>query len=315
MNKFPTDDWLTIKDVKDSTEGYIILAQFYKKENVIIKLTARPSNELHIYRLLSKLPIVNPCLPKVYDMLSCFEKKENIKDKFAKLRGLCNGSETDVKVYMTIVEYIEGITLCEVKGMQFTAEQFFSLMIQGIYQIYNLYFVFGIMHNDFNESNILINKHDAPEIKFQLLSHPYRYYDFELGGDSCNTNYHSKYVKAYGVKLYLIDFDQASCYHKKYKNVKDITKHPIDSVREFIISLSKYADPKLWQVFEEHYESRGKHLIRYSQQFYDKYKEDPSDYNSYFLIDRTTVTLRMFCNELIYKYERDGLPQTYEFCR
>lgn len=85
MNKSPTDDWLRIKGVRESTEGDIVNAQLYQKENVIVKLTIGPSNEYNIYKLLSKLQFHHPCIPKVYGVISCFERKKYIEDNFAKL--------------------------------------------------------------------------------------------------------------------------------------------------------------------------------------------------------------------------------------
>jgi len=320
MNKFPTNDWLKVKVIKDSTEGLLVEVILYDKEKVIIKLSTNTSNEYMISQLLEKLPYEQPNLPKIYGVLTCYEKKEHIKQNLNSLinKGLCNGNNgnnDDIKIYMTIIENIkDSITLEQVGNSNFITNQYISLILQGLYQIYNLYYIFGIMHNDFNEGNILIVKTDKKEIKHKVVFHPYRYYDYEIIDKECNEWSKSKYITSHGLRMYLIDFDQGSCYHKKYINVKSINDHPISDVRKYVKAISKYADPKWWKLFEEHYNDRGQHLIKYSRQFFDKYRENPTEHNNYFLIDRTTVTLRMFCNELFKKYRNVGLTIDFDFC-
>jgi hypothetical protein len=301
--KLPTDEWLINKLIEQSTEGYKIIAELHKKEKVIIKLSIKSSDEYTFYKLLEKLKSI-PNIPKIHGVISCYETNENIRQHLKPLieKGLCNGekSKDSSKIYFTIMEKIKkGVTLEQLSQdrVRLPRKQILSILVQGLYTIYHMYYIFGILHNDFSTGNIILETCDNSKIlKYTFCSTPYRYFSFELG-EPYFISYDYK-VESNGVLLYLIDFDQASIYHNYYINTEKINKHPIESAFDFIESISNFGDSDIYEICKKHYETRGKHLISYSQQFFDKYNKNPSDFYSHYLIDRTRVTLRMWMKEL-----------------
>ena len=176
-------------------------------------------------------------------------------------------------------------------------------------------YIFGILHNDFNESNIMLKSCDQTKIlEYNFISSPYRYFKFELsGGKDWNKCQHKYEVKTYGVQLYLIDYDQALIYHNNYINIENIKLHPIQNAFNYIITLCKYGDEDIYNKCQEHYNSRGIHLINYSQQFINSYYQEKSDEKNCFMIDRLRVTLRMWIKEL-FEYFPEMKDHNYWIC-
>lgn len=309
----PTDSWLVNKLIEGSSEAYKIIAELDKKQKVIVKISiAGPSlpseryddrNEYAIYKLLDKIPQVKPNIPKVYGQMHCYEKRRYVENFVEKLtnKGLCNGSEKDVKIYLTIMENIkDGVTLDKTK---LNRAQTLSIIFQGLYQMYMFVYIFGILQNDYNTGNILISPTNKTVIDYEIIHFPYRHFDFELTYDSCNQEGSIYHVPTNGLKLTLIDFDQGKCYHHKYINVTqvDIKDHVIEHAFKFITAVCAYGDDDVYQTYKKHYDSRGKHLIAYSKQFFDRYNKERNESSSEMLIDRLRVTFRMWIKELLRK--------------
>jgi thiamine kinase-like enzyme len=314
----PTNTWLVNKIIEKSSEGYIILAKLHEKEKVIIKLSLDSKNEYNIYKLIERLPII-PTIPKLIGTLSCYELKTNLED-LSKLKdqGLCHGQKDSesIKIYLSIMERIKDcVKLDKILTLSLTTLQIISILIQGLYTIYSLYYVFGILHNDFNVGNILLKKCDeSKKITFKFNSHPYRHFDYEIKHNS-DELYRDDIIDTYGVRLYLIDFDQATIIHQKYINTDNITKHPIESAKEFLLAIvNSINSTELKDIIMEHYDTRGKHLISFSKKFLDKYISEPTEHNCNFLIDRNRVYYKMWLKEFFLKF--DGLKRKYygDFC-
>ena len=294
----PTDTKL----IEGSTE-----AELNKKNKVIIKLSTKSNDEYNIYKLLEKINH-NPNIPKIYGVMSCYEKNEYIKNNLKDLvnKGLCYGNKDkdSTKIYLSIIERIkDSTTLTYIGNNKLPRMQILSLLLQGLFTIYHMFYVFGILHNDFNESNIMLKSCDQTKIlEYKFISAPYRYFKFELpGGDDWNKCQKKYTIKTYGVQLYLIDYDQALIYHQYYINVDKISDHPIENAFKYIKTICKYGDEDIYNICKEHFDTRGKHLIDYSQQFLNSYNQDKSDEKNCFMIDRWRITLRMWIKEL-FKY-------------
>jgi hypothetical protein len=317
----PTNTWLVNKIIEQSSEGYIIIAKLHDKEKVIVKLSLDSKNEYNIYKLIERQPII-PTIPKLIGTLSCYELKKNLEnlENLSKLKdqGLCNGKndKDSTKIYLSIMERIKDcVKLDQISTLSLTSLQIISILIQGLYTIYSLYYVFGILHNDFNPGNILLKKCDENEkITFKFNSHPYRHFDYEIK-DYPDELYREDTIDTYGVRLYLIDFDQATIIHKKYVNTDDISIHPIESAKDFLLSISNSTNSsELRDIIKQHYDTRGKHLISFSKKFLDKYISDPTEYNCNFLIDRNRVYYKMWLKEFFLKF--NGLKRKYygDYC-
>lgn len=305
--KLPTDTWLINKLISDSNNIADIIKK--KKENkVIIKLSIKSNNEYKIYKLLEKLNH-NPNIPRIFGVISCYEKNDILKDnlKSLKNKGLCYGkkNEDSTKIYFSIIEYItNGKTLTEISDNKFSRKQILSLLLQGLFTIYHYFYVFGIVHNDFNESNILIAHCEKDILEYKFITSPYRYFKFELFDDNWNQCQHKNEVKTHGLQLYFIDYDQSNIYHKYFITVDKVTNHPLENAFKFINTICKfckYKDLDIFKICKDHYDSRGKHLINHSQQFIDAYNNDKTDEKNCFMIDRVRITLRMWIRELFKK--------------
>lgn len=314
----PTNTWLVNKIIEKSSEGYIIIAKLHEKEKVIIKLSLDSKNEYNIYKLIERLSII-PTIPKLIGTLSCYELKTNLEN-LSKLKdlGLCNGknNKDSAKIYLSVMERIKDcVKLDQILTLSLSSIQIISILIQGLYTIYSLYYVFGILHNDFNPGNILLKKCDESEkITFKFNSHPYRHFDYEVKHYS-DELYREDIIHTYGVRLYIIDFDQATTIHKKYINTDNITKHPIESAKDFLLTIANFANSiELKDIIMQHYDTRGKHLISFSKKFLDKYISDPTEYNCNFLIDRNRVYYKMWLKEFFFKFEELKRKYYGDFC-
>jgi len=308
----PTETWLINKLIEMSSEGYRIIAELDKKNKVIIKLTVADKllknkryddrNEYKIYQLLDKLSHKNPNIPKLYGQMSCYEKKHYLENMEKKLidKGLCNGKEDDIKVYFTVMEYYTDAVQLDRLPYRLNKIQTLSIIWQGLYQIYMLIYVFGILQSDYNPGNILIRKTSKSQIEYNILNAPYRFFDFEFKHDGCNSISTAFKVPTNGIQLILIDFDQARCYHHKYLNVVEVSvsEHVIKHAYSFITSVCSYGDQEILKICTEHFESRGKHLMEYSKQFFNRYNKEKNEPSSWMLIDRLKVTYRMWLREL-----------------
>jgi len=313
----PTDSWLVSKLIEGSSEAYKIIAELEKKEKVIIKVSIADDNkntyngyddrnEYKIYQLLDKIKQLKPSIPKLYGQMHCYEKKRYIDNFVEKLKdkGLCNGKSGDVKIYLTIIENIKDGLQINKLGRKLNRIETLSIIMQGLFQMYMFIYIFGILQNDYNPGNILISPTSEQYINYEILHFPYRYFDYELGDDSCNKEGTTYKVLSNGVKLTIIDFDQGKCYHHKYINVThvDIREHIIEHAFKFIKTVCTYGDYDVFEICKKHYNSRGLHLISYSKQFFDVYNKEKNEPSSEYLIDRLRVTFRMWIRELQRKF-------------
>ena len=312
-----SNSWLTNKLIKESTDGYLIIAKLHKKGKVIIKLSVGHDfhNEYSMYLLLHKIGFNNPNVPKIYGIIECYEKNKFLQNINENLlgKGLCNGSKDDKssKISFTVIERIEDSKHINEVG-KFNKLQTLSLIWQGMFQLYMLYYIFGIIHNDFNTGNILVTHCSDTHIEYNIIRSPYRYFTFDIGDDSFNKDPNVYKVPCYGVKLVLIDFDQAICHHYNHINVKkvDIKEHVIDQAFKLIQVICGYGDESVYKTCKQHFDTRGKHLMKYCEQFFVKFNKelgmfDNSDESkrrleqcSDYLIDRCRVTYRMWMREL-----------------
>jgi hypothetical protein len=312
----PTDSWLVSKLIEGSSEAYKIIAELDKKEKVIIKVSIADDslekhryddrNEYRIYQLLDKIKQTKPNIPKVYGQMHCYEKKRYIDDFIKKLsnRGLCNGQRGDVKIYLTVMENIKDGYPIDKIGRKLNRMETLSIIMQGLFQMYMFIYIFGILQNDYNVGNILVSPTKETYINYEILHFPYRYFDYELGDDDCNKEGSVYKVATNGIKLTIIDFDQAKCFHHKYINVThvDIKEHVIEHAFRFIQTVCMYGDNDVFEICNNHYKTRGLHLINYSKQFFDRYNKERDESSSDYLIDRLRVTFRMWIKELQRKF-------------
>jgi hypothetical protein len=318
----PTDTWLINKLINISSEGYTIIAKLHEKKDVIIKLSLdNPdskggNNEYFIYKFIEKLHLI-PTIPRIYGVMNCYEKNVNIKNNLQNLvdKGLCNGLKNDdsSKIYFTIIKRINNsFNFSEYK--QLPKHYYLSILVQGLYTIYNLFYIFGILHNDFNDGNILLKPCDPNEkIVFKFDYIQYRYFSHEI--DLSKDNYSYKYeIETNGVLLYIIDFDQATIYHHNYINTGALNKHPIQNAYDFINTIFKYEDGTLYNICKDHYDTRGEHLIKASQKFIDRYNIEKTEINSYYLIDKLRSHYRMWIKELFNKIDDLKNKGYGEFC-
>lgn len=320
----PTDTWLINKLIEQSTlalrarrmrrartEGYKIIAELDKKEKVIIKVSmdqpdkySKGNNEYYIYKLLEKLGKSQPNIPSIYGVMTCYEKRENIDNLFRLTgKGLCYGEKDkhSSKIYLTIMENIKhGSTIDTFRRLN--KMETLSVIWQGLFQMYVMYYIFGILHNDYNASNILLYDTRTPFVEYNIVSFPFRYYKFDIGNEEANQDYNTYKIPTYGVKLKLIDFDQAKCYHHNHINVDRVSDHVIKHAFDFIEVVCKYGDNDVYVICKQHFDTKGKHLIDYCIKFFERYNKERDEISNELFIDKTRVTFRMWMKQLKYKF-------------
>jgi serine/threonine protein kinase len=314
----PTDKWLNELVLQaGSTKGLIFVGKYMQKKDVVVKVTVGEKDPEYVVLGLieGKMKTRLTNVPVVYGTMSCYEKTKNINDNFQRIkgRGICYGDAKDShKVYLSVISYIDkATTITDMKGQRLLDEQVISLIMQGLYTIYQLYYVFGILHNDFNTSNILIQATDKSKLAYKIKCTPYRFLPHELKDDSvfdgpCNMEIESK-----GARLYLIDYDQASIYHHKYENIifKEDAKTCVESATDFVENMLLLGSRALYDKYQTMKAAHHQRLVDYCLQHNKMYlsRKDPF-MNEHFLI-HTSHALRVYID---YVRKAFDLPLTYK---
>jgi hypothetical protein len=267
---------------------------------VIIKLSINYETEYNIYKLLKKLK-TNPNIPYIYGKIQFYEKNEYLLNNFQKLvcKRLCNISTLINFSIIERINYSVRFSELSIKNIRLSRIEILSLLLQGLYAIYNMFYMFGILYNDFSKENILLKPCDKSKtIIYEFDNQRYRYFNIDFDFDFNFEQYNKQIIETNGVQLYLIDFYQSTSYYKHFINLNKIEIHPIDNAYAFIKTICKNSDNSIYEICEEHFKIRGKHLIWKSQFFIDAYLQNPTYQNNYFMIDKMRLHYKIWIKEL-----------------
>lgn len=315
FKEVPTDAWLDKLLWKAGTEDAALLtARYMRDKKVVVKLTVGEKSIEYIVLSLIKdnTSSYSPNLPAIYGTMSCYEKNQNIADNFKRLkdRGLCYGNKKDMdsqKIYMSVIGFIDARTLDSLSHVKLPDEQVISLVMQGLFTIYQLYYVFGIMHRDFNGGNILIGPTNRKELEYKIVCAPYRYFDHELDDARCFDHACHMKVDTHGARLYLIDFDQATIYHQKYIN-SSADYYIIQEAHKFMTSILLLGRSELYAKYMEVKEAHYDRILECCKRHHERYRKEQTPYSNCYMIDRTTIGLRVYIDHIRKKFD---LPHTY----
>jgi serine/threonine protein kinase len=315
FKEVPTDNWLNDLVVRASTDDTkLLIGKYMSKNKVVVKLTVGDRNSEYVSLSLLKdnTSTYSPNLPVIYGTMSCYETKQNLEENFKRVKGkgICYGNkkeQSSQKIYMSVIGYIDAKTMDALGNIRLADDQVLSLMMQGLYTIYQLYYVFGILHRDFNGGNILIGPTSKKELVYKIACSPYRFFAHELDDAGCFKDACNKKVETNGVRLYLIDFDQATIYHNKY-NKSDTQYTVIEDANKFITQIMSLGSNELYAKYQEiksvHFDNFKQTCIRRQS----KYIQEKTDYSNCHMLDRTTISLRVYIDIIIMAF---GLPCTY----
>lgn len=315
----PTDEWLDKLLLQNvSTKGYLLMGKHMKDQDVVIKLSTDNNDEYKIYGLMQKMKTYMPNIPYVYANFSCYEKKSIVDRKFKDIkgRGICYGNKDDgqsQRIYLTVIQHLDTfVTLDDVGSAKLPDHHITSLMFQGLYTIYLLYYVFGIMHRDFNGGNILIQQTEKKTLDYKVVYSPYRFFPFEVQIGDCYENGVTYSVDTHGVRLYLIDFDQSSIYHHDYIKdyiTTDIKHTIIDEAHAFITSLLSKATSTMVDKYNKVYKQCFDRIKECCLRYHDKYNGDKTPHNNNYMLYKTAAALRAYMD---YVRKEFGLPFSYK---
>jgi serine/threonine protein kinase len=309
----PTDPWLSDLLVKNvSTKGILMYGKHMKDKDIVIKLSKDNNDEYMIYKLLDKMKTKLSNIPYVYANMSCYERKDVIDSNFKRIKGLCNGSKDDPqsqKIYLSVIEYIDkSTTLDGIGNHRLPDNQMISLIFQGLFTLYQMYYVFGIIHKDLNGGNILVQHTDKKTLDYKIKYSPYRFFPFEVDIGDCANHTQTYTIDTHGMRLYLIDFDQAYIYHHDYNNA-DIKHTIMDDVHAYMVSVLSKASPTIvttyTTVYTQCFERIKECCLRYQQ----KYVEDRTPHNNNYMIEKTTSALRVYID---YVRKAFNMPLSYK---
>lgn len=316
FKEIPTDSWLSNLVVQaSSTDTMLLVGNYMKDKKVVVKLVMNDNNnEYKVLSLIDKTKIRFKNLHVIYGNGSCYEKKDVLQTNYERIkgRGMCYGSKDDgdsVKIYFSIISYIDGMTLEQIGSSKLPDEQVISLVMQGMMTIYQLFYVFGIMHRDFNAGNIIVKPTNDKTIEYKIKWWPYRYFPFEYKDDNCYINAPSYAIETKGVRLYLIDFDNATVYHHDYRNA-DVTHTVIEEVDRFLMTMLRYGSKELQDKYlniQDLLFQRGKQCC---QRHHDRYNNNKTQETNEFMLERCTVSLRAYCHHVAKAF---GFPFGFRF--
>jgi hypothetical protein len=177
---------------------------------------------------------------------------------------------------------------------------FCSILIQCLYQLYNYYNLFGIVHYDCNASNIMININPDLQdevIRYEFNKYPFRFYKDTFKCDEIHYNYLSVNVKTYGIKALIIDFDRANILHIDYIKDKTIPLtsqvNIIDRIKDFIKNIYTYAPSEIKIILEKYFkDSEYTNTIACCERYIDTYNKSFKDFpNNDYFIGKTSYIL------------------------
>lgn len=289
-----------------------IIKQLIKRRKVIVKvMLGDESNEWHIYNALKAIQVPMPNLPTIHANFSCYEKETYLRDNFrkiaAKSKGICRGRpDIDVPINVSVIRFLDNVTtLTDITGFSqtFPDDVWWSLVIQGLMTIYIMYGFFGVLHRDYNTSNILVQSTDQDFIEYDVP------YSFPHGfAHEMDPNCWSKYqerVATHGAKLFIIDFDQAIAYHHAHVGRNTVKRTIIEDVHAFINTLGQFASPSLRTKITEFWKSYYHRSVECCQHRHKVYTESVMESGRIremmndTMLNTTTTALRAFINHFL----------------
>ena len=332
----PTNKWLVTKTIKSiGTENYVFYGKLFNKDNVVIKVLTDANIEYDIYKLVRKFNFYLPNMPKIYGVYNCYENKK-ILDKITKDYNknnnknvkipLCSSGSFDVgkpnplatslisrngvndkknkdniRLRFIVMEKIKGKTLENIvpKNTILEDDLFISILMQGLYQIYQLYYIFGIVINDYHTGNILIEPTNDDYLDYKFEYNPYRHYEKEPDCFIDDTTYNTK-LKLHGFKIYLIDFDNGLLLHSDFrKDTGDIKTNITKQINSFINNIAKFASHNIIKKLKTIYDN--KRYIECCQYQLNNYNniEDKGWIHNEGLIIRTSKIIVTYIKQIV----------------
>jgi hypothetical protein len=262
-----------------------LLQEISSDNSIFFKVLSDNNIEYKIYKALKVLKNKIPNMIKIYGSFGCVISKKSYKkitEKYEQNTGekvdlfLCESYDTakleqinetnNIKLKFIALENLIDYTRIDVLlgNKVLPDDMFCSILIQGLYQLFNYYNTFGIIHNDYNDGNIMIsiNSDKIDEIiKYEFGTCPYRAYKGVFGFCNYLKYYNDKIinVKTNGIKLFIVDFDQSVILHYDYNdnptNDINIRLNIIADMKKFISTLYKYATIQIKEKLIEYHNS------------------------------------------------------------
>lgn len=318
-------------------DNMTLLQEISKDNTIYFKVIGSNSVEHKIYKALSRLNGKIPNMIKIYGSFGCKIKKssfDKIKKKYEQLNNkkidvnLCKTYDdlnnlSDKEIYLKFVA-LENLTVNKYyqinnaidNDIRLNNDMFCSLLIQGLYQFYIYYMQFGIIHYDCNASNIMINldQNNTNEIiTYQVDKYPRRAYKTSMISkcDDLDYIFYDIHIKTFGIKIFIIDFDNADILHCDYNKGKfSIQSNIIKKFKNFIINIFNYA-PNDIQHKLMNYFKRDEYdfTVNCINKYIERYNESPKHYsdNDYFLSKTNHIFLWHISNLI----ELLNMPKEY----
>lgn len=323
----PTDDWLIAKTLETfHDDNYIYFGEFIKKHDVVIKVLSPDNIEYKIYKILLKFKSNIPNLPFIYGAYSCYESSKNLseiikqfEEKNNKIvnKGICQlnpGVDNDkIKIEFIVMERItNSSTVVELlKCTILHNDLFLSILMQGLYQIYQLYYIFGIVINDYNASNILLQRTNDMSIEYKISYNPYRYYKEEYRCIPYNDTWDkTTNIKLYGLKIYLIDFDNARIVHDRFRNnpKSNIITNITQQIFSFFDNILLYASKNIKDKFQDIYKQKEFLIICCNHSIKDYNNSTKTWIDNSHFIYKTSKCINSMINRIVKLF---NLPNDY----
>lgn len=325
----PTDKWLIAKTIESvNSDNVVLFGEFNKKHDVVIKVLKTNYIEYKIYKILYHFKYELPNLPKIFGAYTCFENSKflfDIVNNYNKQNnknvntGICrydpkiDENENKIKIKFVIMERIKNSEIaCNIfNGKKLSDDLFLSIMMQGLYQIYQLYYIFGIVISDYNMSNMLVQKTDDKYIQYKISYNPYRYYKEEFRCIPYNDTWDKIIdITLYGFKIYLIDFDNGNIIHDRFRDVpkSKILVNIIRQLFSFLDNISIYANNNIVAILQQLYKEKNI-LIDCCEHSLNNYNNSNKTWidNSH-LIYKTSKILNSTINRIVELFK---LPHEY----
>lgn len=325
----PTDKWLIAKTIESiNAENYVLFGELAKKHDVVIKILRNNFIEYKIYRILLNFNYVLPNLPKIYGTYTCYEnsktfenyvntyntqKNKSVNTSICKFNHEKNKDNDKIKIKFIVMERISdcSIAINLFKNKKLDNNLFLSILMQGLYEIYQLYYIFGIVIADYNMSNMLVQHVDDKYIEYKLSYNPYRYFKEEQRCCPYNDTWDKiTKIKLYGLKIYLIDFDNGRIIHDRFRDNQksNIILNVIQQLFSFIDNLSAHASEQIINKLQSIYKEK-EFLINCCNYSLNDYNSSTKTWtDNCFLIYKTSKILNSVMNKIIKLF---NLPNDY----